>query len=73
MNILISTVGVALEAFIAASPAQAARIWGSEKFDELAPAQKPMFLRWFRALGILVCVASILFAIDSMAFSHYHH
>ena len=72
MILLISSVAVALGASIAAFPAQAARIWGSERLDKLGPPQKPGFLRWFRALGILICLGGILFGIDSIAFSHYH-
>ncbi len=37
---LVSVVAVGLGAFVWASPAQAARIWGPERFDSLAPAQR---------------------------------
>lgn len=72
MNLLISGVAVALGAFIAAFPSQAATIWGSEKLDKLAPAQKTAFVRTFRAFGILLCLGGILFAVDTFGFSNYH-
>jgi hypothetical protein len=72
MSIVISTVAVALGAYIAAFPGQAARTWGSERLDKLVPARRPMFLGLFRALGILICLGGVLFGIDSIAFSRYH-
>lgn len=71
MNLVVSLVAIILGALIAASPAQAARIWGSEKLKKLAPPQKTIFVRWFRVLGILICLGGILSAIDSIRFSGY--
>lgn len=69
MNLFVSIIAMALGAFVAASPASAARIWGSEKLDRLAPSQRASFLRWYRTLGVLLCLGGMLFAIDSIAFS----
>ncbi len=73
LNWVVSVVTVALGAFVWTSPAQAARIWGREKFDNLTPAQRARFIRWFRVLGILLWLAGLLFAVDSIFWhSNYH-
>ena len=73
MNLVVSLVAIILGALITASPAQAAMIWGSAKLEKLTPPQKTVFVRWFRALGILICLGGILFAVDTIGFSNYHH
>ncbi len=72
LNLLVSTFTVALGAFVLASPSQASRIWGSEKLDRLAPAQRVLLLRWYRIFGALLCLEGLLFAVDSIGFSNYH-
>jgi hypothetical protein len=71
-NFAVSAITVILGAFITASPARAVKIWGSDKLARLTPAQSIVFVRWFRVLGVLICVAGILFAIDSIGFANYH-
>lgn len=73
MNLAVSVITIILGAFITASPDRAAKIWGSEKRERLTPAQQILFVRWFRVLGVLICLGGILFAIDSFGFSKYHH
>lgn len=73
MNLLLSTVAIALGAFVALSPARAARIWGSEMLDKLTASQKIWLLRSWRAFGVLLCLGGILFAVDSIGFSNYSH
>ena len=73
MDLALSVISIILGAFITASPDRAAKIWGSEKLQRLTPAQEIVFVRWFRALGVLICLGGILFAIDSIGFSKYHH
>jgi hypothetical protein len=72
-NLLVSTVTLALGTFIAASPHRAARIWGSKKLANLVPERKVSLVRWYRAIGILLCLAGVLVAIDGIVFSNYHH
>ena len=72
-HLLVSAVTIALGAFIAASPRQAAKIWGSQRLANLAPERRASFVRWYRAFGILLCLAGLLFAADSLVFSTYHH
>ncbi len=72
VNWAVSVVTVALGAFVWTSPAQAARIWGPERFDSLTPVQRTRIIRWFRVLGILLWLAGLLFAVDSLWYSHYH-
>jgi len=69
MNLLLSTAAVALGAFVAVSPARAARIWGSEFLARVTPPQKVWLLRTWRAFGILLCVGGVLSAIDSIGFN----
>jgi hypothetical protein len=66
MNLLMSAVAVALGVFITASPARAARVWGSERLSNLAPERIPSFVRWYRVSGILLCLAGVLLAVDSI-------
>jgi hypothetical protein len=72
-HVLVSAVTIALGAIIAASPRQAAKIWGSQRLANLAPERRASFVRWYRAFGILLCLAGLLFAADSIVFSTYHH
>jgi hypothetical protein len=72
-NLLVSAVTVSLGAFIAASPHRAAKIWGSQRLANLAPERRASFVRWYRVFGILLCLGGVLFAIDSIVFSKYHH
>jgi hypothetical protein len=71
-SLLVSTVTLALGTFIAAAPRRAAMIWGSQRLANLAPERRASFVRWYRAFGILLCLAGVLFAIDSIVFSNYH-
>ena len=73
INLAVSAIAIILGAFIMASPARAAKIWGSEKLERLTPAQGIVFVRWFWALGALICLGGILLAIDSIGFSKYHY
>jgi hypothetical protein len=59
---------MALGAFVAVYPGHAARIWGSEKLDKLAPSKRATFLRWYRVLSVLLCLGGILSAVESIAF-----
>jgi hypothetical protein len=73
MNLLLSAVAVTLGFFVAASPTRAAEIWGWSHLDKMAPEQRALYLRCYRAFGIILCLGGVLFAVDSMAFSKYHH
>lgn len=72
MNLLLSTVALTLGLFVAASPARAAEIWGRNRLDKLAPKQRVWYLHCFRAFGIVLCLAGVLFAVDNVIFSKYH-
>ena len=65
-NLLVSTVTVALGAFIAASPHRASKIWGSQQLETLAPEHRIRFVRLYRVFGILLCLTGVLFAVDSV-------
>jgi len=70
-HVLVSAVTIALGAFIAASPCQAAKIWGSQRLANLDPERRASFVRWYRAFGIFLCLTGLLFAADSIVFSIY--
>jgi len=63
MNLLVSALGIALGVFIMVSPCRAATIWGSERLKKLPPPRRSAFLQWYRAFGVTLCLASILFAL----------
>jgi len=64
----LSVIAVAFGAFAIAWPARAERIWGSERLSKLTPGSRVAFLRWYRVLGIMLCLSGVLLAIDSIAF-----
>jgi hypothetical protein len=70
-NLLVSTAAVAFGVFVAVSPNRAAEIWGSQRLAKLAPEQRASFIRWYRAFGILLCLAGVLLAVDSIVFSNH--
>lgn len=70
MELLVSALAVVLGAMVAASPAHAAKMWGPQKLDTMASAQRLSLLRWYRAFGILLCLAGVLFAVDTIMSSH---
>jgi hypothetical protein len=69
-KLLVSTVAMALGTFVAASPFRAAKIWGSQRLANLAPERRASFVRWYRAFGILLCLAGVLVAVDGIVFSN---
>jgi hypothetical protein len=73
MEMLVCGLAMALGLFIAACPARAAEIWGSEKLSKLAPEYKTSFFRWYRAFGILLFLAGATTAIDNIVFSGHHY
>jgi hypothetical protein len=68
INASVSVVAMGLGVFIATSPARAVGIWASQRFEKLAPPERVSLLRWFRALGIILCLGGALFALDSSGF-----
>ena len=73
INLSLSAFAVMLGLFVMTSPTRAAEIWGWSHLNELAPKQKALYLRWYRTFGIVLCLGGVLFAVDSIAFSQYHH
>ena len=68
MNLLVSVVGIMFGIFVMVAPHRAAAIWGSERFLKLDPLRRVLFLQWYRAFGVILCLAAILFALDTGAF-----
>jgi len=71
-NLLVSSVAMALGTFIATSPHRAAKIWGSQRLDNLAPERRASFVNWYRVFGIFLFLGGALFAIDTILFSYYY-
>jgi hypothetical protein len=69
MNAAVSTAALALGLFILTRPAQAASLWSSDRYTNLSPEKKTWFLRAYRALGVLLSLAGVLFALDSLPLS----
>jgi hypothetical protein len=65
-SLLVSILTLALGAFVAALPHRAARTWGSQRLARLAPERRASFILWYRAFGILLCLAGVLLAVDSI-------
>jgi hypothetical protein len=67
-NLLVSAVAIALGTFVAplliGQPGFGAR-------NDSAPERRASFVRWYRAFGILLCLAGMLLAVDSIVFSNY--
>ena len=72
-KLLVCAVAIALGAFVAASPHWAAKIWGSQRLANLATERRASFVRRYRVFGILLCLAGVLFAVDSIVLSNYRH
>jgi hypothetical protein len=68
MSILLGTVALVLGAYIAVSPTKAARIWGWQQFDSLAPKRRALYLWAFRAMGIVICLGGALTTVQSIWF-----
>ena len=68
--LLVSTVAMALGTFIVASPHRAAKIWGSQRFNNLAPERRASFVRWYRVFGIVLFLAGAFSVVDSMVGGH---
>ena len=67
INFWVSAVAMALGIFVLASPARAAKVWGSEKFYKSSPEQRVSLLRWWRTFGFLLCLAAVLNMADGIA------
>jgi hypothetical protein len=73
INLSLSAFAVMLGLFVMNFPARAAEIWGWSHLNKLAPKQKALYLRWYRTFGIVLCLGGMLFAVDSIGFSQFHH
>jgi hypothetical protein len=70
MNIVVSTLAFALGLFVASSPARAAQIWSSERLGKMTPQARVWYLRGYRMLGVLMSVAGLLFAFDTIHYGY---
>jgi hypothetical protein len=68
MSLFLSAVAVVFGVYIAISPAMAAKIWGWERLDTLAPNHKKGYLRGFRLMGVVIALGGVLNAVDDIWF-----
>jgi len=66
MNLFISTTALALGIVVAAAPMRATKVWGWKQFDQLGPRHRTLYLRCYRAFGVLLGFAGILLVLDSL-------
>jgi hypothetical protein len=66
MNLLISTIALALGIFAAVSPAQATKLWGWKQISQLDPRDRILYLRWYRAFGISLGLSGALLALGDI-------
>ena len=66
MTLFISAIALALGIFTAISPIRATKVWGWKQLDQLGPRHRTLYLRWYRAFWILLGLAGMLFALDSL-------
>jgi hypothetical protein len=71
LNLSLSALAVSFGVFAAAAPTRAAGLWGWKHIDKLDPSKRNLYFRGYRAFGIILCLAGILFAIDSVTSSQY--
>jgi hypothetical protein len=69
LNLSLSAIAVVFGVFAATVPTRAAELWGWRHLDKLAPPRRTLYLRCYRAFGIILCLAGVFFAIDSVTFS----
>ena len=67
MNLFVTVAAMALGIFVMSSPARAANIWGAKRLEDLPPKRRVTYLRLYRVLGVSLCLASVMLAIESLA------
>jgi len=65
-NVSVSVIALALGTFVVISPDKAVKIWGSERFDKLAPEGRASLINWYRVFGFFLLLGGALFAIDNI-------
>jgi hypothetical protein len=65
-TLFVSTVTVAFGVSVAASPELWAEIWGRRRLDKMPQSRKTLYLRCYRASGLLLCLAGILLAAEKI-------
>jgi hypothetical protein len=64
VNVVVSVVAVVIGSLIFAAPDRAAGIWASQRLANVTSKQRAVLVGWYRVLGICLCVAGILLAVD---------
>lgn len=68
ISLIVSIFAVALGVFAVASPSRAANIFASGRLDAVSPQGRALYLRSYRAFGIILCLGGVLLAFDSLGF-----
>jgi hypothetical protein len=66
VTLFVSTVTVALGISVAVSPELWAKIWGGWQLDKMPQSRKTFYLRCYRTSGVLLCLAGILLAAETI-------
>jgi hypothetical protein len=68
VGLALSILAGALGIFVTISPARAAKIFASGRLEKLPPRDRVLFLRLYRAFGIILCLSGLLFALDWLGY-----
>jgi hypothetical protein len=68
IGLAVSILAVALGVFVTASPRRAADIFASGRFEAAPPEDRALYLRLYRAFGIVLCLGGTLLGFDSLGF-----
>jgi hypothetical protein len=66
MNLLLSAVAMLFGAFVVVSPVRAAKLWAAGRLDRLEPAQRTVFLGWYRIFGVILFLGGLLSSVDNI-------
>jgi hypothetical protein len=56
--------------YAAISPSRAVRWWGRRDLYRLPRSRQVLYLRWYRAFGVILCLGGVLFTLDNVLFSN---
>jgi hypothetical protein len=68
IGVAASILTIAIGVFVAASPGRAANILASGRLEGLPPQGRAIYLRFYRAFGVILCLGGALLCFESMGF-----
>jgi hypothetical protein len=64
-SLAMGSLTILLGLFLVFSPERSARMWGRENLDAISAQRRKWYLRGFRTLRSLLCVAGVLVTVQS--------